>query len=382
MSRTSPFEHQQFHLSELNDDEVTQEDRIILHLDLDMFYAAVEIKNDPTLKGKPLIVGNPSARQNGRGVVLTCSYEARKFGVHSGMPMRTALEKCPQAEISNKARKEYMPTSERIMETLKDLEEPISLMGSDEAYIDITALVTNYEAAYIVAKELQTKIFKQEELTCSIGIGPTLKVAKIASDFNKPNGITVVKPEGLEKLFNDLPLRKIPGIGRASAQKLAERGFLTCDQLMDKSIYELEKLVGFYASYLYDIFRGKSRNVIRPREGRKSISHSSTFYAEVGDTVKYKEIFDHLFDKTYEKLVEKSFETRTINIRIRFKGYKTITVAHSFKIPIQQRDLLYETGLDIAQKHFSNRKGIRLIGVGFSNLELTELHQTMISDFF
>jgi DNA polymerase-4 len=174
----------------------------------------------------------------------------------------------------------------------------------------------------------------------------------------------------------------VPGIGRASAQKLAERGFLTCDQLMDKSIYELEKLVGFYASYLYDIFRGKSRNFIGPRGDRKSISHQSTFYADVGDTVKYMEIYDYLFDKTYQKLVEKSFETRTINIRIRFKGYKTVTIAHSFKIPIQQRDLLYKTGLDLAQQHFSDKKGIRLIGIGFSNLEHTELHQTTISDFF
>ena len=294
----SPFEQQQFNLSEINDAEVVHENRIILHLDLDMFYAAVEIINDPSLKGKPLIVGNPSARQNKRGVVLTCSYEARKFGVHSGMPMRTALEKCPQAEISNKARKQYMPTSERIMEILKDLDEPISIMGSDEAYIDITALVNNYEAAYLIAKEIQAKVFKKEQLTCSVGIGPTLKVAKIASEFNKPNGITVVKPEGLDKLFNDLPLRKVPGIGKASAQKLAERGFLTCDQLMDKSIYELEKLVGFYASYLYDIFRGKSRNFIGPRGERKSISHQSTFYADAGDTVKYNEVFDYLFDAT------------------------------------------------------------------------------------
>lgn len=373
----NPFSSVQLHTenTELN------ENRILAHLDLDMFFAAVEIKHNPELRGKALIVGNPDARKTGRGVVLTASYEARHYGVHSGMPMIIALQKCPQAVISNAARKEYRPTSKRIMQILKNLKIPISITSVDEAYLDITTIAKDYQAAYEFAKELQQQIYEAEQLTCSVGIGPTLKIAKIGSDFRKPNGITVVTPTGLEQLFSNLPLKKIPGIGKVSAKKLHELGYNTCGELYNIPEAEIIQLIGSMGSYLYRIFQGKSTNRILPHGDRKSISHESTFHGDPYDVEKYTAIYDKLFEKTYKVLLKENFSTRTVNVKIRFNGFDTITRARSLAVVTKDRKLLYTTGFNLLSDHFNDSRGLRLLGIGFSNLEKNEMVQLSLTDF-
>ncbi len=353
----------------------------ILHVDLDMFFAAVEIKFNPSLVGKPLIVGNPRARESGKGVVLTCSYEARKFGVRSGMSMFEALKRCPEAEISNSARNEYRPTSKRIMSLLKSYGVRIRISSVDEAYMDLTPRVNSFEDARKFAKELQSMVFEREGLTCSVGVGPTLKIAKIASDYNKPNGITIVTLDDLPSFFAGLELRKIPGIGKATAERLELKGLKYCDDLINLSESELIGLVGKFGRHLFRLFRGETLNYIPDRQPRKSVSHESTFYASPGDHERFFQIFNKLFDQTWEILERENWKTKTVNVKIRFRGFKTLTRSESLEYFTNNKQLLYKLALGLVLPFFNDERGLRLIGVGFSNLRQRERQQHSLLEF-
>ena len=367
----------------IEDESDERAQAILMHMDLDMFFAAVEIKNNPSLANKPLIVGNPNARKTGRGVVLTASYEARKFGVHSGMPMNEALKLCPQAIIANSARNEYSKVSRRVMAIFKSLEVPMMQTSIDEAYLDISGLVGSIKEAYFLAKELQDLVYETEGITISMGIGPTLKIAKIASDYRKPQGITVVTENGLEQFFTGLKITKIPGIGKVSGKKLTERGFGTCDTLFFLSESEIELMLGNnLGGFLYRVLHGLSSNRIKIKEGQKSISHESTFGGKPGDLEKYRQITEKLFTRTYDAMKRKGYLCRTVTLKIRFNGFDTITRARSLSFSTDKKDILKEVIYEILSPHFSDKRGLRLIGIGFSHLEKTQFVQRSLNDFF
>jgi DNA polymerase-4 len=345
-----------------------QEQRMLLHLDLDAFYAAVEIRENPELHGKKLIVGNKNARLTGRGVVLTCSYEARVYGVRSGMSMLEALKRCPDAEISREASDEYKPTSMRIMNFLKEFKTPISITSIDEAYMDITNLANTYTEAFYLAKFIQTQIYQMEHITCSIGIGPTLKIAKIGSDYKKPKGITVVTPNKIRDFLFDQKLTNIPGIGKVTGERLAKKGYLKCGDLIDHYESELVDLLGEYGSYLWKVFHGQTTNVIKKRGTRKSISHERTFHGKPQEFDKYNKYLMTLFNKTYDELIRKKMAVRTLTIKVRYNGFDTITRAFSLPTSTIDRDAIFSKLQEISKKYFVDPRGIRLLGVRFSNL--------------
>jgi DNA polymerase IV (archaeal DinB-like DNA polymerase) len=357
-------------------------DRILAHMDIDMFFAAVEILHDPTLKGKPLVVGNPNARQTGRGVVLTSSYEARKFGVSSGMSMNEALKKCPQMEISNSGRKYYKEYSDKIMSILEDIGAPLKKTSIDEAYIDLTNIVSNYKEAFDFAKSIQKQIFDATNLTVSIGIGSTLKIAKIASDYNKPNGITIVSPDNLKEFFKGLALRKIPGIGKVASISLEKKGYTHCDQIFHMSQLELIHLFGSTGDYFYKIFNCKTSNKIEHRSQQKSLGHESTFHGKPNDLEFYNNKLTYLFEKTYQKLIDKNYSTNVVTVKIRFNGYETITRAQSIALHTNSKDILWKITNKLIQPYFADRRGLRLIGVNFGHLELMNFDQKTLNDFF
>lgn len=358
-----------------------QEERILMHLDLDAFFAAVEIRNNPELKGKKLIVGNKNARLTGRGVVLTCSYEARVYGVRSGMSMLEALKRCPDAEISREAGDEYKPTSTRIMDFLKEFRTPISITSIDEAYLDITDMVNSYGEAFYFASYIQIKIREMEKITCSIGIGPTLKIAKIGSDYQKPEGITVVVPDKIRDFLFDQKLTNIPGIGKVTGAKLEKKGYTVCGDLIDRYESELIDLLGEYGSYLWKIFHGQSTNVIKKRGTRKSISHERTFHGKPLEFDKYNKYLLTLFNKTHDELTRKKMMVRTLTLKVRYNGFDTITKAFSLPASTIDRGIIFDKLQEMSNNYFNDPRGIRLLGVRFSNL-VKQGENENLNDFF
>jgi nucleotidyltransferase/DNA polymerase involved in DNA repair len=362
---------------------VDYQSRILGHLDLDMFYASVEIRENPELRGKPLIVGNPNARKTKKGVVLTCSYEAREFGVRSGMPMNEALQRCPNAEISSSSRSKYSQISKNIMSILQDLDIPIKITSIDEAYLDLTHITHNYTEAGYIAKIIKEEIFKREEITCSIGIAPTLTIAKMASDYNKPDAITVVSPDLVHSFFSTRDLTKIPGIGKKSGARFQSRGIENCATLIGKSRPDLVAIMGRYGNYLYDLFNCRTRNYIRNGRKRKSISHERTFHGKPGDISTYESIINNLFDRTYSSLVNKKFLTKTVSVKLRFNDFETITRAKSLVKMSSDVDELFIIVKELTGEFLEDPRGLRLIGVSFSNLVRTpEYEPTTISKYF
>jgi DNA polymerase-4 len=242
----------------------------IIHLDMDCFYAAVEIRERPELAGLPVAVGGGSRR----GVVTTCNYEARKFGVHSAMPGFLARERCPQLIFLPVRFDLYRAESAKIRKILYDytpLVEPLSL---DEAYLDVTDLG---RYAWDIAKEIRKRIFEETRLTSSAGIAPNKMLAKIASDWRKPNGQFAITPEQVEAFMRDLPVRKIWGVGPKSAEKLAKDGIHTCGDLQRFTLPELVRRSGKWGEDLYHLCRGQDDRPVEPNQIRKSISNESTY---------------------------------------------------------------------------------------------------------
>ncbi len=357
--------------------------RILAHLDLDMFYASVEIRENPELKDKTLIVGNPNARKTKKGVVLTCSYEARKFGVRSGMPMNEALQRCPDAVISSSSRSKYSEISNNIMSILRDIDIPIKITSIDEAYLDLTSITQNYTEAGYIGKIMKEEIFKREKITCSIGIAPTLTIAKMASDYNKPDAITVVSPNLVHSFFSSLDLTKIPGIGKKSGLRFKSRGIENCATLVSKSRQDLVTIMGRYGNHLYDLFNCRTRNYIRNERKRKSISHERTFHGKPGDMKTYDSIISNLFERTYQSLVNKKFLMKTVSVKLRFNDFETITRAKSLEQVSSEMDELFIIVKELTAEFLEDPRGLRLIGVSFSNLmRAPDYEPTPISKYF
>ena len=381
-----PFFSAEFNLEAYENEEDDGLERYLLHMDVDYFFAQVELLGNPELNGLPLIVGNPNARQTGRGVVLTCTYEARTFGIRSGMAMNEALKRCPEATIVSPSQGVYGKISTSIMNILQSYGLPMRKAGSDEAYIDITPIIDRNKKSFpqinSFAKDLKSRIFKQEKLTVSVGIGPTLKIAKIGSDYQKPDGITIVDQSSLKSFFDKITLIKIPGIGGKTAAVLKRKGFEHCRDLINRSEDHLIELFGSWGEYLFKVFRGETTNRIRARGERKSVSHSRTFIGKPHDIQKYTEVLDNLFDSSYEGLINAGFHTKTVDLRIRFNDFHTITRSKSLPAVTQSRELLYQVTYEVVKTYFTDDRGIRLLGIGFSNLEKLDEAQTDLNDFF
>jgi DNA polymerase IV (DinB-like DNA polymerase) len=355
-------------------------------MDIDYFYAQVEILKNAGLKGVPLIVGNPRAKETNRGVVLTCSYEARVYGIRSGMSMNEALQRCPDATIVKSNYAVYREASKNIMDILISLKLPMRIAGSDEAYMDITSAINEdmpiFPQLEDFAKSIKTKILEKEGLTVSVGIGPTLRIAKIASEYEKPDGITVVLHEQLESFFKKLLLIKIPGIGSKTAERLKKKGYEKCEDLLYKSEAELIQILGSWGGSLFKVFQGKTTNRILPRGQRKSISNERTFISKPGELDKYEEIINKLFEITHNRLVKDDFLTRTVDLKIRYNDFTTLSRSKSILIPTQSKEVLYKLVLEVVSPYLEDDRGLRLLGVGFSNLEKIDKNQAHLDEWF
>ena len=260
----------------MKDSEAPQ--RKIIHVDMDCFYAAIETRDFPQLTGLPIAVGG---QPNKRGVVATCNYEARAFGVHSAMPMSQAIKKCPQLIIQPVRMSVYQEVSKGIQAIFKNYTDTIQPLSLDEAFLDVTGSKHHHGSATLIAKAIRHDIFHQHQLAASAGIAPNKFLAKIASDLNKPNGQYVITPNQVHEFVKDLPLRKIPGVGKVTSQKLADIGLLTCFDVQQYPKAKLIDAFGKFGHVLIERAQGIDPRQISPHRVRKSVGVETTLAKDI-----------------------------------------------------------------------------------------------------
>lgn len=353
--------------------------RIILHVDMDAFFAAVEMREHPDLRGRPVIVGADPKEGKGRGVVSTASYEARVFGVHSAMPISKAFLRCPGGVFVRPHFDLYVQASEEVMEVAKSTSERIEQVGIDEAYLDIS-LAGNYRGARAMAVALKEAILNKTGLTCSIGVGPSKVVAKIASDYRKPDGLTIVEPANVCEFLSPLPVGKIPGVGKKGRETLHQLGVRTIGDLTRIDVQELIALFGKWGAVIHDLAQGTDDREVRQEEGYKSISREITFENDTDEERVLLQTLDDMAGELHAVLVNEHLRFRTITVKLRDEHFVTRTRSKTNERYSDDPNLVREASHDLLQWFPEGRK-IRLIGLRLSGFEPKGTRQTTISEF-
>ena len=342
--------------------------RRILHVDMDAFFAAVEQMRHPELVGKPVIIGG-AGDPTMRGVVSTASYEARKYGIHSAMPLRRAYRLCPEAIFLPVDYDEYMRVSEKIKDILRSFTPLIENVGIDEAFLDITDIDMESEE---VAKKIKERIKKEVGLTCSIGIGPNKLIAKIASDMKKPDGLTIISEEDIKGTIWPLPARKLWGVGPKTERRLNEMGILTIGDLASVPLESLTEEFGkSYGNYLYESSRGVDESPVITYWEPKSISRETTFQI---DTDNWNVIAKNLAELTrdvVDAMKESGYKGKTVTVKIRFSDFNTYTRAKTLDDFSDSLEIIRKAAFE-ALGRIELKKKVRLVGVRVSSLKKIE----------
>ncbi len=342
--------------------------RRIIHLDMDAFYASVEQRDDPALRGKPVAVGGSP---QSRGVVAASSYEARKFGVRSAMPMSRAVRLCPELLIVRPDFARYRAASQSVMAILRSctpLVEPLSL---DEAYLDVTENLWNEPLASNVAKRLKAQIREEIGLTASAGVAPNKFLAKIASGWRKPDGLTVIAPERVESFLQELPVEALWGVGPVTAKKLRAVGIERLVDVRDFDEMSLQKTVGSLAPWLKRLSHGDDPREVKPNRPWKSISAETTYVTDLEDLPQMKLELEALAKKVVHSLQKKNLLARTVTIKVRFDDFTTVTRSHSAE-PTHVADAFAARAAALLERTDAARRPVRLLGVGAHGLEEVE----------
>lgn len=343
--------------------------RKIIHVDMDAFFAAVEQRDRPELRGKPVIVGG---RPGGRGVVSTCSYEARKYGVHSAMPTNEAYRLCPHGIFVRGRHEVYKQVSETIREIFHeytDLVEPLSL---DEAYLDVTENHKGNPSATLIAKEIRARIFEQTRLTASAGVAHNKFLAKVASDYNKPDGLTVIPPHKAEAFLEQLPIKKFFGVGRATQKKMYALGIKTGADLKKWSELDLAKTFGKSGRYYYKIVRGIDHRPVKPHRTRKSYGKERTFSEDVADLDWVRNFLEELSRQISEGMQKIPTAGKTITLKVRYKNFDTITRSCSLAHYTNKAEEIAAVARQLLEQTEAGSRKIRLLGISVSNLNLID----------
>ena len=338
--------------------------RKIIHIDMDAFYASVEQRDNEALRGKPVAVGYPEAR----GVVATASYEARKFGIRSAMPSLTAKNKCPGLIFVPPRFEVYHAVSEQIREIFleyTDLVEPLSL---DEAFLDVTANHKNNPSASLIAKEIQRRIYEKTGLTASAGVSVNKFLAKIASDYKKPNGFFTILPEEAEKFVEGLAIGQFYGVGKVTVQKMYENQIFTGADLKRRSEAELVRLFGKMGHILYLNARGIDQREVEPSRITKSISSETTFLQDKSDRTLLTVELYHLAKEVAERMKEENFYGKTFTIKVKYADFQLITRSKTLSKKMTDFQQFW-TPVREMMKQLDLVKPVRLLGFGVSHAD-------------
>ncbi len=341
-------------------------DRIVLHVDMDAFYASVEQRDNPDLRGQPVIVGG---RPSDRGVVAAASYEARQYGIRSAMPTARALKLCPHAQVIRGRMGHYREISHQLREVMgayTDWVEPLSL---DEAYLDLTPAADGFDEAERVGHALKRRIRERTRLTCSVGIGPNKSVAKLASDHAKPDGFVVVRPDEVDAFLGPLSVRALSGVGSATGAKLGEMGVFTVAELRERPLSQLTEAFGKWGVDLYQRARGNDERPVNPDHDPKQLSRETTFAEDRRDMNDLERVLDALSEEVAADLRAEGRRARTVQIKARYADFTTITRSVTLAEPIDDVGVIREAARVLFQSRVEQPEGgFRLLGVGVGNL--------------
>jgi len=336
----------------------------IIHIDMDAFYASVEQRDNPELRGKPVAVGG----SRHRGVVAAASYEARKYGVKSAMASAIAYRRCPDIIFVKPRFEAYKEASKQIHEIFKEFTDLIEPLSLDEAYLDVTENKQNIEFAMDVASSIKKRIKEKTNLTASAGISYNKFLAKIASDYNKPDGFYVITPKMAEKFIEELPIEKFFGVGKVTAKKMHLKGIFKGSDLKKKTKTQLSTWFGKPAEYYYNIVRGIDNRAVNPNRIRKSLGAERTYDFDINSIEELIENTKHIIT-ILTKRIEKFGETgKSITLKVKYSDFQQITRSKTNVSPLTNEEIK-EIALDLVKEIPTIEKGIRLIGLQTSNFE-------------
>jgi DNA polymerase IV len=341
--------------------------RKIIHVDMDAFYASVEQRDDPALRGRPVAVGG---RQ--RGVVMAASYEARTFGVRSAMPSVTAKRLCAELVFVKPRFEVYKEVSRQIREIFLDytpLVEPLSL---DEAYLDVTTNLKNIPLASDIAREIRARILQRTGLTASAGVSYNKFLAKLASDYRKPNGQTVIPPEKGPSFVEGLAVAKFHGVGPKTAEKMNRLGIQTGADLKAQTLEFLEQYFGRSGTYYHAIARGNDERRVVPNRPRKSVGSETTFMEDLGRPQEIEDGVLSVLDDVWGYCERTSMAGRTVTVKIKYADFQIVTRSRTLPAPLASRAELERTSVELVRSIFPLQKRVRLLGVSLSNFDAGE----------
>jgi len=339
--------------------------RKIIHIDMDAFFAAVEQRDAPELKGKAVIVGG---MPDSRGVVAASSYEARQFGIYSAMPCSRAYQLCPDAIFVRPRFSAYKQVSSQIHEIFNEYTNIIEPLSLDEAYLDVSDADFCQRSASLMAKEIREKIVQKTLLTASAGISYNKFLAKLGSDQNKPNGQFVIKPGESDQYLHSLPIGRFYGIGKVTEAKLKTAGIHTGGDLKQKKLLELQSLFGSSAEYYFNIARGIDNRPVSSNRVRKSLGSETTFQQDLSDIHEMEEQLKLLLDETLNSLSKRGLLAYTFTIKVKYADFKQVTRSHTGDNVISNTEVATQLISSLLKKTEAANKPVRLLGVSFSNL--------------
>jgi DNA polymerase-4 len=339
--------------------------RRIVHLDMDAFYASVEQRDAPALRGRPVAVGG---RPESRGVVAAASYEARAFGVRSAMPMTRALRLCPELRIVHPDFERYRRVSNQVMAILRSctpLVEPLSL---DEAYLDVTENAWGEPYGSRVARRLKEQIRSETGLSASAGVAPNKFLAKIASGYRKPDGLTVISPDRVEAFLQELPVDALWGVGPVTANKLRQIGAVRLVDIRSTDPQLLRDTVGSLADWLRQLAQGDDPRPVVPDRAAKSSSSENTYAEDLVDEAAIRAELDRMARENADWLARKQLAARTVTIKVRYADFRTVTRSHTLSQPSADADLIASWAIELAARTDAGRRPVRLLGVRVQGL--------------
>jgi DNA polymerase IV (DinB-like DNA polymerase) len=357
------------------------EPRAILHVDLDAFYVSAEVREHPELKGIPVVVGADPEGGRGRGVVVACSYEAREFGLRSGMPISQAYRLCPQAKYIRPNWGLYERLSEEVMATLRGFTDKFEQASIDEAFLDVTARASDEESASRVAKEVKRAIRERLGLSSSVGVGPNKSSAKIASDRNKPDGLTTVPFGDVSSFLAPLPVGVVPGIGKKTGEFLAEKGITTIGQLQKVQGKQLLNWFGKNGVWLWGVIHGEENVEVRQQEMPKSLSVERTFKEDATD---FREVRKEAADGASElmrRVKSAGYSYRVAGIKIRFRGFETHTREKTLVSHTDSEEPLLEAVEKLLDEFESRGRPVRLVGVRVADIQRSTSGPSRLDDW-
>lgn len=340
--------------------------RTILHVDMDAFYASVEQRDDPSLRGRPVIVGGAG----NRGVVAAASYEVRRFGVHSAMPMREALRRCPDAVCVPPRIGHYAEVSRQVFAVFHEYTPLVQGLSLDEAFLDVTSGTGGFRDGERVAREIKRRVRERTELTASVGVAPNKLVAKIASDLRKPDGLVVVRPDEINAVLDPLPIRKLFGLGAKTAPKVEALGIHTLGELRQASATRLRPIFGRYTDRVLQRAAGIDTRPVEPDQDEKQISAEETFDTDIADPARLRSEIVRLADKVGARLRSRELTTSCVAVKIRRKDFTTYSRQRHVEPPTQETRVITAVATELLDAWLATqpRAALRLLGVGVSDL--------------